>query len=134
MTGIILRASFFIDNLSPMKQFTLNVLSIVGFIFFLSYFPVQVLAQEWTTEDKEIWKKAVKRVVTTPPCCGACSVLSMNEGRKAYRYVTGEEKSAEGGKIYSEHKNRILEAFHYFNPERFEHWFGKELKQSRGGK
>lgn len=86
-------------------------------------------AQDWTAEDKETWKKAVKRVVTTPPCCGACSVLSMNEGRKAYKYVAGEERSEEGEKVYKEHEKRLLEAFQFLNPIRYQYWFGKEKKE-----
>ena len=85
-------------------------------------------ARQWTSEDKEIWKKAVKRVVTTPPCCGACSVLSMNEGREAYRYITGEDNSPEAEKAYKDHEKKFLEAFRYFNPSRYEYWFGNSKK------
>lgn len=85
-------------------------------------------AQEWTAEDKETWKKAVKRVVTTPPCCGACPVLSIREGRKAYQHVTGENKSDDGAKIYQEHEKKFLEAFQFLNPSRYHHWFGNRQK------
>jgi hypothetical protein len=85
----------------------------------------------WTPDDKEIWKKAVKRVVTTPPCCGACSLLSMNEGRKAYKYVIGEEQSEEAKKAYMDHEQKLLEAFRYFNPARYDFWFGKSSKEEK---
>jgi hypothetical protein len=85
--------------------------------------------QEWTAEDRETWKKAVKRVVTTPPCCGACAVVSISDGRKAYKYIAGEEKSEEGAEIYKEHDKRFLEAFQFLNPSRYQHWFGKKQKE-----
>lgn len=102
------------------------VLSLVSVIFGMA---LRASAQDWSPEDKETWKKAVKRVVTTPPCCGACSVLSMNDGRKAYKYVAGEEKSDEGQKIYKEHEKKLLDAFRYFNPSRYQYWFGKSSKE-----
>ena len=93
----------------------------------------QLPARAWTEQDKEIWKKAVKRVVTTPPCCGACGILSMDEGRQAYRYVLGEDLSPEAEKIYRDNEKKLKEAFRYFSPDRYEHWFGppdqKDLKK-----
>jgi hypothetical protein len=83
--------------------------------------------RDWTLEDKETWKKAVKRVVTTPPCCGACSILSIEEGRKAYRYITGEDQSKDAEKIYQDHEKKLLDAFHTFNPSRYAYWFGNSL-------
>lgn len=103
-------------------------------VFFFAQACVSANAQNWTEEDKTTWKKAIKRVVTTPPCCGACSVLGMIEGRQAYRYVLGEDTSAESKKIYIEHEKRILEAFKYFNPERYHYWFEKDTKEIKNEK
>ena len=112
-----------------------NVKSKIGvalcFLILATRFGFCGAPQDWTAEDKETWKKAVKKVVTTPPCCGACSVLSMSEGRKAYKYVVGEEKTDEGEKVYKEHEKRLLDAFKYFNPSRYQHWFEKNQQEGK---
>jgi hypothetical protein len=95
-----------------------------------SFLRASTIARDWTAEDKEVWKKAVKRVVTTPPCCGACSLLGMNEGRKAYKHITGEDRSSEAEKIYNDHEKKLVEAFRYFNPSRYEYWFGSPSKEN----
>src|SRR5690348_8355996 len=96
-----------------MRQSWTKIISLVIVLFLTSGICLRASAQDWTNEDKETWKKAVKRVVTTPPCCGACSVLSMKEGRAAYKYISGEEKTEEGAKVYKEHEKRLLESFQY---------------------
>ncbi len=112
-----------------MKRYRNNlsvVLIVVSVIFGMG---ASAMAQNWSPEDMETWKKAVKRVVTTPPCCGACSVLSMNEGRKAYKYISGEDKSDDAQKIYKDHEKKLLDAFRYFNPNRYQYWFEKSSKE-----
>jgi hypothetical protein len=111
-----------------MKQTWPKVIWMVIVVFLTSGVCLTAAAKDWTNEDKETWKKAVKRVVTTPPCCGACSVLEIREGRQAYKYITGEDSSKEAEKIYKDHETKLLEAFRYFNPSRYEYWFGNSLK------
>jgi phosphoenolpyruvate carboxylase len=53
----------------------------------------------------------------------------MREGRQAYKYVTGEDKSEEATKVFKDHESKLKEAFRYFSPERFEHWFGQSKKE-----
>lgn len=112
-----------------MKARAYQTAVMLAFVIASTCIPASAADQEWTAEDKEIWKKAVKRVVTTPPCCGACSVVTMSDGRKAYKYVAGEEKSEDGAKVYKEHEKRFLEAFQFLNPARYQHWFGKNQKE-----
>jgi formate dehydrogenase assembly factor FdhD len=112
-----------------MKDWRLKIIFLAGLISLAVNSRVNAQGQAWTDEDKQIWKKAVKRVVTTPPCCGACSVLSMQEGRQAYKYAIGEEKTPEAEKIYKDHEIKLMDAFRYFNPERYDYWFGKSSRQ-----
>lgn len=108
---------------------------IAGCFVMLSFgLSLRAATPEWSVEDKETWKKAVKRVVTTPPCCGACPVLSMRDGRKAYQYVAGENKSDDGAKIYQEHEKKFLEAFQFLNPSRYHHWFGNRQGENKNEK
>ena len=74
-----------------MRSSCFRMIGMLSVLLLLSGSLSRLSAQDWTTEDKETWKKAIERVVTTPPCCGACSVLEMREGRKAYPHVIGDE-------------------------------------------
>lgn len=95
----------------------------------LAMFAASLLAaspvRPWTAPDKDLWKKSVKRVVTTPPCCGACGVLSMDDGRTVYRYILGEDTSGSAAALYRANERKLMDAFRFFSPERYEHWFGK---------
>lgn len=112
-----------------MKPSWAKLICFVFITFLASGWCLRSFAQDWTSEDKETWKKAVKRVVTTPPCCGACSVLSMKEGRLAYRFAVGEDTSQEAEKVYKDHETKLKDAFRIFNPSRYEYWFGKSTKE-----
>lgn len=112
-----------------MKRSWPKIIWMVVIVFLTSGICLRASAQDWTNEDKETWKKAVKRVVTTPPCCGACSVLSMKEGRQAYRFAVGEDTSQEAEKVYKDHETKLKDAFRIFNPSRYEYWFGKSTKE-----
>ena len=110
-----------------MKKFFPRILCAI--VILILHAGLGAAANNWTSEDKETWKKAVKRVVTTPPCCGACPIVSMKDGREVYRHVAGDGNSEEGAKIYKEHEKRFLEAFQFLNPSRYQHWFGKKQKE-----
>lgn len=112
-----------------MRPSWLKIISLAFVVCFTSGLFLHASVQEWTSEDKETWKKAVKRVVTTPPCCGACSVLSMKEGRLAYRFAVGEDTSQEAEKVYKDHETKLLDAFRIFNPSRYDYWFGNQMKE-----
>lgn len=77
---------------------------------------------EWSAEDKAIWNKAVKRVVTTPPCCGACAVLRMDDAKKIYGFVTRDAVTPEGAELFERHKKTILDAVKFFDKDRYGAW------------
>ena len=72
--------------------------------------------------DSGVWNRAIKRVITTPPCCGACPVLRMKDGSKIYGYVTGKDPNAEGRNLFEKHKDKILEAVKFIDPEEYGKW------------
>lgn len=75
-----------------------------------------------TVLDKETWNKAIKRVITTPPCCGACPVLKMEDGRLIFDYLSGKSESPHGRMLFEENKEKILDAVKYFDASRYEIW------------
>lgn len=105
----------------------LNRLSLI----FLSLLTLPLFAQssEWSKEDRAVWNKAVKRVVTTPPCCGACAVLRMDDAKKIYGYITHDDITSDGAELFERHKETILEAVKFFDQERYGAWTKLFLKK-----
>ena len=77
---------------------------------------------EWSEEDVAVWNKAIKRVITTPPCCGACPLLRMSDGKKIYDYLSNKNSTPEGAELFKKYDDKILEAVKFFDPERSEDW------------
>ncbi len=89
---------------------------------------------DWSSEDRAIWNKAVKRVVTTPPCCGACSVLRMDDAKKIYSYVTNNQITPEGAALFEKHKEAILAAVKYYDQQRYQAWSQRFLNNKEANR
>lgn len=71
--------------------------------------------------DAETWKRCIKSIVQKPGCCGACSVLSMDDARVLFRRVVGTDTPADAAPVtrtWAEHGDRILAEFRRLAPER----------------
>jgi len=71
--------------------------------------------------DAETWKRSIKSIVQKPGCCGACSVLSMDDARVLFRRVVGTDAPADAASVaraWAEHGDRILAEFRRLSPER----------------
>lgn len=71
--------------------------------------------------DAETWKRCIKSIVQKPGCCGACSVLSMDDARVLFRRVVGTDTPADAASVaraWAEHGDRILAEFRRLAPER----------------
>ena len=101
------------------------------FSIFLSVSISKASDFDWSTKDKEVWNKAIKRVITTPPCCGACPILRMEDGHKIYGYLTDRESIPEGKSLFEKYNEKILEAVKYFDPDRSQAWTQLFIKKEK---
>lgn len=104
---------------------------LVALTLFLSLFTGYARGEEfdWSTEDRAVWNKAIKRVITTPPCCGACPLLRMEDGNKIYGYLTQQNPTPEGRELFEKYDEKILEAVKYFDPGRSHVWTQRFIKK-----
>lgn len=73
--------------------------------------------------DAETWKRCIKSIVQKPGCCGACSILSMDDARVLYRRAVGTDTPADAAPVaraWAEHGDRILTEFRRLAPERYD--------------
>jgi len=39
-------------------------------------------------EDRDLWNRSLKKVMMSPPCCGACARISPREGKLLWERIT----------------------------------------------
>ncbi len=80
-----------------------------------------------TESDKKTWILSIKRVAMKPPCCGACKILTHEDTKKIWNYITaGSEREKEKYEaVWLEHKVKLLEEFKRLNPQRCEELYGE---------
>lgn len=90
-------------------------------------FPAWCAKTALTKEDRDTWVLCIKRVKMRPPCCGACKIMTQDESRGVWDYLTSDSfvKRWKGKKYWKEHRVKLLEEFKNMNPERYQVLYGK---------
>jgi hypothetical protein len=98
----------------------------VIFCFFVTYiFLLQISGRTEPTlsvEDRKTWILCIKKVKMQPPCCGACKVMTTQEAKAIWKFLTGSAPRKEQEKnleIWLVWKERLLEEFKNLSPERY---------------
>lgn len=82
-----------------------------------------------TEADKKNWLVCIKKVKMKPPCCGACRIITNDEAKSIWNYLTRtteNHKSEKDFEAWLAHKKRLLEEFKKLSPERYRVLYGKE--------
>ena len=109
-------------------------------IFFSLFAPFsgKVHASKLSESDKKLWILCIKRVKMKPPCCGACKLLTQEDAKGLWEYLTSnspEKRSGKNQALWKEHQEKLLEEFKQLNPERYQELYGnQDLSQKRVNK
>ena len=63
-----------------------------------------------------------------PPCCGACKIITFDDAKMIYEYLTSSDPGKKEGKyseIWLTHKKKLLEEFKTLNPKRYAELYGE---------